>query len=155
LIYSHYYGAMAIRVGLTGGAGSGKSTIDQMFRGLGVLTLDSDQVVHGILKNDGGVIELIKERYPSVVLGGVVDRQKLAHCVFPNILSLRWLEALVHPRVFERIDLFISHRQPKPLIVLEVPLLFETGYETKCDCVIVALCRERVRKKRLLQAAPA
>ena len=90
-------------LGLTGGIGCGKTTAGEMFAGLGFGFLDADAIVRGIILKNQEVIDAIRSRFGAEVMtaSGEVDRQQLAQRVFPDEAKLRWLEGLLHPRLFE------------------------------------------------------
>lgn len=140
-----------IILGLTGSIGMGKSTTAQMFADAGVPVHDSDAVVHGLYA--GRAAPLIEAAFPGVVRDGVVDRTRLSQAVLGNPQALRRLETIVHPLVAEERDAFLnSHRQAgAPLVLLDIPLLFETGGENAVDRIVVVSADPEIQRERVLQ----
>ena len=129
----------------------GKSTAAKYFRRLHVPVYDADGVVHELLGNGGAGVAAIRDVFKGVVTRGRVDRKALGERVFDDVNALAELEAIVHPLVSSRqlkfLKIAASHRQP--LVVLDVPLLFETGGDTKCDAVAVASAPEYLQKIKI------
>jgi len=141
-----------IIVGLTGSIGMGKSETAKMFAAKGVPVFDADAVVHTLQAKNGKALGPIEEAFPGVVKGGVLDRAKLGSIVFADVNAKKNLEAIIHPMVAkERVAFFDSAEAANaPFIVLDVPLLFETGGNTACDKVIVVSAPADMQKERVL-----
>ena len=139
-------------VGLTGSIGMGKSTAAAMLRRLGVWVHDADATVHELLGKGGAAVPAIAKAFPGVVKDGAVDRIALGKRVFGNTPELRKLEAIIHPLVRESTDRFITAaaRARQPLVVLDIPLLFETGGR-RCDATIVVSAPEYLQAQRVLR----
>lgn len=139
-----------IVLGLTGSIGMGKSTIARMFRESGVPVHDSDETVHRLYA--GKAAPLIEERFPGVVHDGVVDREKLARAVLGQPEALKDLERIVHPLVRADADAFLErHRQAGArLVLLDIPLLYETGGEDRVDRIVVVTAPADVQRERVL-----
>ena len=139
-----------IVLGLTGSIGMGKSTTAQMFRDAGVPVHDSDEAVHRLYS--GAAVAPVAAAFPGVVTGGQIDRRALASRVLKDPTSLSRLEAIVHPFVRADSDAFLlRHRAAgAPLVVLDVPLLFETGGRERIDRVVVVTAPADVQRKRVL-----
>lgn len=139
-----------IVLGLTGSIGMGKSTTAAMFREAGVPVHDSDEAVHRLYS--GAAAPLIEARFPGVVVDGTVDRTRLAAAVLGDKAALRDLEAIVHPLVRADADAFLArNRSAKtPIIVLDIPLLFETGGEHRVDRIVVVTAPAEVQRERVL-----
>ncbi|MEO3387146.1 dephospho-CoA kinase [Mesorhizobium sp. CAU 1741] len=139
-----------IILGLTGSIGMGKSTTASMFRDAGVPVHDSDEAVHRLYS--GVAAHLIEERFPGVVSQGTVDRDKLAQAVLGKPDALRDLERIVHPLVRADSDAFVKrHRDAgTPVILLDIPLLFETGGENRVDRIVVVSAPAEVQRERVL-----
>jgi dephospho-CoA kinase len=141
-------------LGLTGGIGSGKSTALAYLHELGAAVISSDAVVHG-LYSTAAVVDQLREHFGEVVVDGAggVSRPALAGIVFADQAELRWLEGLLHPYVRQAVDdwVAVQHRaRPRPaLLVVEVPLLFETGFSDRFDCIMLITAPEEVRRRRL------
>ena len=139
-----------IILGLTGSIGMGKSTTAKMFADAGVPVSDADRMVHALYA--GAAVPHIEKAFPGTVSDGVVDRDKLAATVLGNPARLRELEAIVHPLVRAETDAFVErHRQAgAPLIVLDIPLLFEIGGMGRVDRILVVTAPADVQRERVL-----
>lgn len=139
-----------IVLGLTGSIGMGKSTTAAMFSDLGVPVHDADATVH--LLYSGRAAPLVGEAFPGTVSGGVVDRQKLAAAVLGHPEAMKTLEGIVHPLVREEEDAFLrEHRRSgADLVVLDIPLLFETGGENRVDKIVVVSAGTKAQRERVL-----
>lgn len=141
-----------IIIGLTGSIGMGKSTAARMFRELGIPVFDADATVHRLLGAGGDAVDAVEAAFPGVVKNGAVDRGELGKRVFGDGEALRRLERIVHPRVFraERRFLAKAARARKPLVVRDVPLLFETGGDRRCDVTVVVSAPAHMQAQRVL-----
>lgn len=139
-------------LGLTGGIGSGKSTALAYLHELGAATISSDDIVHG-LYSTAEVVDRIRERFGDVVVDGAggISRPALAGIVFSDEAGLRWLEDLLHPYVRSAVAEWVEEqRTARPaLIVVEVPLLFETGFEERFDYIMLITAPDDMRRKRV------
>lgn len=142
-------------IGLTGSIGMGKSTAARILRRLGLPVHDADAAVHRLMARGGDAVPAIAEAFPDVVVDGAVDRRKLGARVFDDKAALRRLEAILHPRVRQAARDFVKRqrRRGAPLVVLDIPLLFETGGESLCDAVIVVSAPRFVQDARVLRRA--
>ncbi len=140
-------------LGLTGSIGMGKSTAARMLRRLGVPVHDADAAVHRLMARGGRAVPEIARAFPEVVVDGVVDRQRLGARVFRDPAALRRLEAILHPKVRQEAHDFVKRqrRRGAPVVVLDIPLLFETGGERLCDAVIVVSAPRFVQDARVLR----
>ncbi|MGY8956847.1 MAG: dephospho-CoA kinase [Alphaproteobacteria bacterium] len=141
-----------IILGLTGSIGMGKSTAANMFRAMGVPVHDADATVHGLLANDGRVRAAIEARFVGVVQSGDIDRQALGAAVFGDPAARRDLEAILHPRVRLASQKFLRRHQllNTDLVVLDIPLLYETGGEARVDAVVVVSAPAFLQRRRVL-----
>lgn len=141
-----------IILGLTGSIGMGKSNAAKVFRYLGVPVHDADAAVHRLMAKGGAAVPAIARRFPTVVVDGAVDRRALGDQVFQDAAALRDLEAILHPLVRHQARRFIAQqaRRRTPILVLDIPLLFETGGEGLCDAVIVVSAPARIQEARVL-----
>ncbi len=139
-----------IILGLTGSIGMGKSVTAGMFRDMGVPVHDSDSVVHDLY--EGEAVSAIAEKFPQAIRNGIVDRQTLGKLVIGQPEAMRQLEAIVHPLVAEQRREFLDDARKRgcPLVVLDIPLLFETGGETMCDKILVVTAPAEVQRERVL-----
>jgi dephospho-CoA kinase len=141
-------------LGLTGGIGSGKSTALAYLHELGAATISSDDIVHG-LYSTADVIDRIREHFGDVVVDGAggISRPALAGIVFSDEAELRWLEELLHPYVRDAVADWVEAQQvarPRPaLVAVEVPLLFETGFDQRFDFIMLVTAPDDVRRKRV------
>ncbi len=123
-------------IGLTGGMGCGKSTAARMFGDRGFRCLDSDQVVRDEVLTDPAVVAAVRARLgEGVAPGGAIDRKAVSDLIFADEAARRWLEALVHPRVYARWRQALAE-SPGGSWLLEVPLLFEQGLENWFDFIV-------------------
>lgn len=139
-----------IILGLTGSIGMGKSTTADMFRAEHILVHDADQTVHQLYMNEA-VISL-KKMFPAAVVNGIVDRQELGRIVLADSTKMQQLEKLVHPMVREKEILFLQNARDNNafLVVLDIPLLYETAGENRVDAVLVVSTSFEKQKKRVL-----
>jgi dephospho-CoA kinase len=137
-------------VGLTGSVAMGKSTTAAMFRKCGVPVHDADSVVRQLYA--GSAAAAVEEAFPGVTAAGAVDRQRLSARVLGDAAALARLEAIVHPRVREAEAAFLERRRREGhrIVVLDVPLLLETGGETRVEAVIVVTAGEATQRARAL-----
>jgi dephospho-CoA kinase len=136
---------------LTGSLGMGKSTAARFFAEAGVPVHDSDAVVHALYA--GEAVPLIEEAFPGTTVAGKVDREKLAARVLNDPAEFARLEAIVHPLVFAAREKFLAEAQARgaPVVVLDVPLLFETGADHHCDAVVVVTAPHEVQRRRTFE----
>ena len=136
---------------LTGSLGMGKSTAAKFFAEAGVPVHDSDAVVHALY--EGEAAPLIERAFPGATAGGKVDRNKLAALVLNDRAALARLESIVHPLVFASRERFLADAQARgaSVVVLDVPLLFETGAERRCDAVVVVSAPSEVQRRRAFE----
>lgn len=132
-------------IGITGGLGSGKTTVARMFARLGARVLDADKIAHRLLVSRRGCFhQIVKNFGPRVLTAGRIDRKKLAAAVFGHPRDLQTLERIVHPRVIremkDRIRAYKKGRKVR-CVVADVPLLFESGMEEMMDVVVVVKAR--------------
>jgi dephospho-CoA kinase len=137
-------------VGLTGSIGMGKSTVAAMFAEAGVPVFDADAAVHRLQGPGGRLVAAIESLHPGTTGLDGVDRARLSAAVLGNPHALRALEELVHPAVGEDRATFLRHHADAPLIVFDVPLLFETGGDRKVDKTVVVSARAEVQRARVL-----
>ena len=142
-----------IVLGLTGSIGMGKSTAAGMLRRMGVPVCDSDAVVHELLGPGGAAVAPVGRAFGGVVKGGAVDRAALGRRVFSDPQALKRLEAIVHPLVRAAQDAFLKRMAARrePVVVLDVPLLFEVGTDALCDATIVVTAPRFLQDQRVLR----
>jgi dephospho-CoA kinase len=137
---------------LTGSIGMGKSETTKMFRRLGVPVFDADASVHELMAPGGAAVRFVAEAFPGTVKDGRVDRVELGSRVFGKPAELRKLEAILHPRVGQMQRQFLADaaRRRLPLVVLDIPLLFEGRGEERCDATAVVSAPPFVQAQRVL-----
>lgn len=141
-----------IILGLTGAIGMGKSTAAKMFRRLGIPVHDADATVHKLFAQGGAAVAPLGQRFPTAIIDGAVDRGKLSELVMNDAVAFKDLERIVHPLVRRERDMFVRQNQAKgrKIVVLDVPLLFETGGEKTCDKVVVVSAPAFLQRIRVL-----
>ncbi|QNP79404.1 dephospho-CoA kinase [Agrobacterium tumefaciens] len=139
-----------IVIGLTGSIGMGKTTTAKLFAGEGVPVLDSDEAVHGLYRSEA--VPLIEAAFPGTTVSGVVDRQKLGDVLRENPANFGRLEEIVHPLVRKRQEAFLAaaRKDDRQFALLDIPLLFETGAESRVDKVVVVSCAPEIQRERVL-----
>jgi dephospho-CoA kinase len=137
-------------LGLTGSIGMGKSTTAKFFREAGVPVHDSDAVVHRLYA--GEAVGPVEQAFPGTVVDGKVDRAKLSERLIGNPEAIKRLEAIVHPLVRAVSQRFMQEQAARAAraIVLDIPLLFETGGEKNVDAVVVVSAPPEVQRARVL-----
>ena len=140
-------------IGLTGSVAMGKSTAARAFRRLGVPVHDADAAVRRLLGPGGAALDAIARAFPGAVRNGAADRAELARRVFADKAALARLEKILHPLVRRRTRAFLAAcaRRREPLVVLDVPLLFETGGERNCDLVVAVSAPAFLQSRRFLR----
>ena len=138
-------------LGLTGSLGMGKSTTAKFFAEEGIPLHDADAVVHQLY--EGEATPLIEAAFPGTTNGGKVDRDKLAKKVLGNAAAIKKLEAIIHPLVGRAEARFLQEAASKgaAVVVLDIPLLYETGAERRCDAVVVVSAPAEVQRTRAFQ----
>jgi dephospho-CoA kinase len=138
-------------LGLTGSLGMGKSTTAKFFAEEGVPVHDADAAVHRLY--EGEAVQTIETAFPGTTSNGKVDREKLGQRVLGNETAIRKLEAIVHPMVRAAEERFLaeSERKGAKVAVLDIPLLFETGAETRCDAVVVVSAPVELQRTRAFE----
>lgn len=141
---------MSVILGLTGSIGMGKSTVARMFADAGVPVFDADAVVHRLQGPEGGLVAEIETAFPGTTGPDGVNRTTLAERVLAEPEDLRRLEALIHPAVRREQETFLAANAAAPLVVLDIPLLFEKGLDAQCDKVAVVSADGEVQRLRTL-----
>lgn len=138
-------------IGLTGSIGMGKSTTARFFAEAGVPVHDADATVHRLY--EGEAAPAIEAAFPGTTVGGKVDRARLAARVLGDKVALRQLEAVVHPLVRQSEARFLAeaHRKQVPVVVLDIPLLFETNGQERVDAIVTVSAPAEVQRARLLE----
>jgi dephospho-CoA kinase len=138
------------RLGLTGSIGMGKSTTAQVFQDLGYPVWDADAAVHRLYASGGAAVQPVAAVFPTAVQGAAIDRTALKAHLDEHPGALRQLEEIVHPLVRRDREEFIAGLSDHPLVVLDIPLLFETGAEAEMDGVAVVSTDAATQRQRVL-----
>ena len=129
--------------------GTGKSTVAAMFTKRGAAVIDADAITRELLGPKGKCSKKVAKIFPGAILNSLLSRQALASIVFQNSRTLRKLTDIIHPQALKEVRKRVSLYKNKPLIVLDVPLLFESGWEKIADVTVVVRALRRQQFKRL------
>lgn len=140
-------------IGVTGSVASGKSFVTSCFKRLRVPVFDADKIVHHMLKPGGKGAAAVCKAFPEVCSAGRVDRLLLGEKVFGDAHLLKHLERVLHPLVWKEKALFLAaaRRRRQAIVVLDIPLLFETEAHKACDVVVVTSARSTIEEYRALR----
>lgn len=141
---------MSFLLGLTGSIGMGKSTTAQMFRDLGCPVWDADQAVHDLYAADGAAVTAVARHFPTALRHGAIDRAALKSALAADPDAMDLLEAIVHPLVAAARRDFIAAHSDSPLIVLDIPLLYEGGSDAQMDGVAVVSTDAETQAARVM-----
>ena len=142
-----------VRVALTGGIATGKSTVLRVLQAREIPTIDADILAREVVAPGTPGLEAVVERFGQAVLdaNGALDRRALAALVFADSLARHDLERIVHPAVYSAIQSWLARLPPQtPLAVADIPLLFETGHQDDFDRVVVAACPPEEQLRRVM-----
>ena len=141
----------SIKIGLTGGIASGKTTVSDFFKQFGTKVIDADVISHQVTKPDGTAFQEIISSFGSSVLdeNGLIDRKKMRKIIFDDVSKKEMLERIIHPKVREEMFDSVSQSNDHYLIV-SVPLLVETGMNQMMDRTLVVDCSEETQIERLM-----
>jgi dephospho-CoA kinase len=139
-------------LGLTGGIGTGKSTVLEMLAKKGAATIDADAIVHGLYADDSTLRNALAREFGDTVIkeDNTVDRKALAEIVFDSARERKRLEELIHPRVRRKIKAELQQTQ-MPIIVVDIPLLYENWWQDEFDAVVVVNANDETRLARLVK----
>ena len=139
-----------IIIGLTGSIGMGKSTTSDMFKALGVPVISSDETVHQLYS--GEAAPLIEAAFPGTAPDGVVDRKILSEKLMAAPDEFKRLEAIIHPLVRAHEQRFLNDAAARneKMVLLDIPLLFETGATERADVIVVVSCAPEIQRQRVL-----
>jgi dephospho-CoA kinase len=142
-----------IILGLTGSIGMGKSTAASALRQMGVPVHDADASVHKLMNHGGAAVGFIEAAFPGTALNGAIDRKELGRRVYADPDEMERLESILHPMVREQERIFLRTARARghPIVVLDIPLLYETGGEKRCDAVIVVTAPKFLQDQRVLR----
>ena len=139
-------------VGLTGGIGSGKSVVADMFAQRGAVVIDTDAIAREVVEPRSAVLEEIRKEFGADALdaSGALDRDALARIVFTDEAKRRRLNELTHPEILKRVLARVGQYPPSAVVVVVVPLLFESGFDRNCQTVVAVVAPEEVRMRRVM-----
>lgn len=132
------------KIGLTGNIGTGKTTVAWMFEELGAPLINADKIAHESIEPQTAVWKALFDRYGKQILmkDQIINRKVLANIIFSKDAERKFVESLIHPKVHDEItkQLMAAKRNGTPLIIVEIPLLFETKWDKEMDSIIVVRC---------------
>ncbi|MFX0542329.1 dephospho-CoA kinase [Roseovarius sp. S4756] len=137
-------------LGLTGSIGMGKSTTTRMFADLGCAVWDADAAVHRLYAPGGGAVDEIAAQFPDAIKNGAVSRDALKRIIAEEETALARVEAIVHPLVAADRETFLVNAETD-IVVLDIPLLFEGGYDAKVDGTVCVTAPPEVQRARVLE----
>ena len=139
-----------IIIGLTGSIGMGKSTTSDMFKALGVPVISADEIVHDLYSAEAA--PLIEAAFPGTAPDGVVNREILSARLMAAPQEFKRLEAIIHPLVRAREKQFVdaAAARGEPMVLLDIPLLYETGSTDRVDVVVVVSCAPEIQRERVM-----
>ena len=141
-----------LRVALTGGIGSGKSSAAEIFAALGAVVVDSDEIARKVLDRESvGFGEVVAVFGDQILAAGEIDRKKLGQLVFSDPISRKKLEQITHPLIRKEFEKIIKTAPENSIVINQIPLLAESKYDYKFDYVIAISAPIEVRKNRLIQ----
>lgn len=146
-------GSSALQVGLTGGIGSGKSTVARMLAGLGAHVVDTDAISRSLTASGGAALAAVAADFGAQMIGadGALDRQRMRELVFSDPSARLRLEAILHPRIGEQTRLAAGQARPGQTVVFDVPLLTESGrWRQQVQRVLVVDCDEVTQVQRVM-----
>lgn len=146
-----------LKVGLTGGIGSGKTSVSNLFAGLGIPVIDTDVIAHHLVNDNRSVLKEISDTFGKDVLklNGDLDRQKLARIVFNSKDNKQLLEKILHPKIASEVNQQLnklkSSQSPPDYVIIVVPLLIETSFHELIDRILAVIADEDIRIERVQQ----
>jgi dephospho-CoA kinase len=140
---------MTFVLGLTGSIGMGKSTTAQIFRDKGIPVWDADATVHKLYAKDGAAVDPVQNLNPDAVMDGQISRDQLKVWISEDETALTQIEAVVHPLVRADREAFLAGTE-SDIVVLDIPLLFETNAQDQVDAVVCVTVPSDIQKKRVL-----
>jgi len=142
-----------IKLAITGNIASGKTLIESLLQEEGIITVDTDEIVHELLSQDKEVIEKVNNLFDIDVKDkeGKINRKKVGDIVFNNKKKLEQLEKILHPEVKKLVDEIFSENEKEKIIAVSVPQLYETGWEVYFDYVLLVIVDDKIRIERLLK----
>ena len=139
-----------IIIGLTGSIGMGKSTTAEMFRAEGCPVFDADAAVHALYAKGGKAVPIIRAVFPDAIKDGAVNRAVLGDYMRADPLELKVLESFIHPLVSEAREAFFAANKDADIVVMDVPLLFETGLDKAVHKIVVVTAPAEIQRQRVM-----
>ena len=141
-----------IKLAITGNIAAGKTLIESLLHELGVITIDTDEIVHELLSSDKEVINKVNNLFDNEVKDkeGKINRKKVGDIVFNDKTKLEKLEKILHPEVKKVVNKFFQENEKEKILAVAVPQLYETGWEVYFDYVLLVIADDKIRKERLL-----
>jgi len=139
-----------IVIGLTGSIGMGKSTTAEMFSDAGIPVISADEIVHELYR--GEAVQPIEAAFPGATVDGAVDREALSRTLLADPTGFKRLEAIIHPLVRAREQAFVDQARADghAMVLVDIPLLYETGAENRVDVVVVVTCDADIQRQRVM-----
>ena len=139
-------------LGITGGIASGKSTVSGYLKSKNIPIVDADAISHKVMGKGKPLLKLIEEEFGSMFfVDGRLDRQLLGQYCFQSKDRVEKLNSLVHPFIFEEMEKQLEENKNAPIVVLDAPLLIETGLHNRCDKVLIVTCTRGKREARAIK----
>jgi len=142
-----------IKLAITGNISAGKTLIESLLQKEGIITVDTDEIVHELLSQDKEIIEKVNNLFDIDVKDndGKINRKKVGDIVFSDKKKLKQLEKILHPEVKKLIDKIFQENINKKIVAVSVPQLYETGWEVYFDYVLLVIADDKIRIERLLK----
>lgn len=140
-------------VGLTGGIGSGKTTVAALLAQKGAFVIDTDVIAREVVASPGPILDAVRQEFGTAVIGsdGLLDRPALARLIFNDEAKRAKLNALMHPAILKRVLSGISVAPSGSIVIVVVPLLFESGFELNCERVVAVVAPPEQRRERIAE----
>ncbi|MDI9310298.1 MAG: dephospho-CoA kinase [Limnohabitans sp.] len=138
-------------IGLTGGIGSGKTTVAKLFLTEGIPVYFADDEAKKILDQEETISQVVNEFGSEILFENKIDRKKIAEIVFKNPEKLKKLNQIIHPLVKKHFDAWVVKNQKHPFLVKEAAILFESGSYKYCDIIVCVVASEEIRIKRVIE----
>jgi dephospho-CoA kinase len=140
-------------VGLTGGIGSGKTTVAALFGQKGAFVIDTDEIAREVVRPPSSLLQTLRAEFGESVVGddGQLDRNALARMIFSDERKRTRLNQLMHPEILKRVLSLIGTQPPNRVVVVVVPLLFESNFESNCDRVVAVIAPPDIRRQRIAE----
>lgn len=141
----------SVVVGITGNMGAGKSTAVKMIHEMVIPVFEADRAVHILMRNNREMKSLFYRKFPESVVNDEIDRAVLSRLIEDQKLDVRQLEQMIYPFLERELQSFFTRHNREPVVVLDVPLLFEAGWDKFCDVIIVVSAPAEVLKQRVFK----